>query len=96
MKTPGYVYILLCSDQTYYTGVTTDPEVRIAEHHSGLKNGYTKSRRPLKLVFIDTFPDIEQAIFAEKRIKGWSRKKKEALIASDFEALIAYSSTGIT
>ena len=83
-----YVYILLCKDNSYYTGITNNIEKRIAEHnHSPNKTSYTYSRRPVKIVFYETFQNPNDAILWEKRIKGWSRKKKKALINGDFEEL---------
>jgi putative endonuclease len=83
-----YVYILQCSDGTYYTGVTNNINRRLTEHNSGaIPGSFTHSRRPLELVFYEEFSDINNAILLEKRIKGWSRKKKEALIEENFEEL---------
>lgn len=86
-----YVYILECADKSYYTGVTNNLERRIAEHNSGLLKGYTSSRLPVKLVYYAYFNRIEDAIRFEKQIKGWSRKKKEALINGDIKLLKALS-----
>ncbi len=83
-----YVYILKCSDNSYYTGVTNDLDKRIVEHNYGInKDCYTYTRRPLNLVFYEIFQNPTQAILWEKKIKGWSRAKKEALISSEFEKL---------
>ena len=83
-----FVYILLCSDNSYYTGVTNDLERRLYEHENGMDPGsYTCKRRPLKMVFCENFNDINQAIAFEKQVKGWSRKKKEAIIAGNWESL---------
>ena len=82
-----YVYIVKCSDGSYYTGVTSNLERRLNEHNSGSIKGYTSERLPVKLVYSNRFTDINDAIRAEKRIKGWSRAKKEALIKGDFEEL---------
>ncbi len=83
-----FVYILLCNDSSYYTGVTNDPVKRVWQHNSGiLKNSYTHSRRPVKLIYSAEFKNVYDEISAEKQIKGWSRKKKEALINNDFELL---------
>ncbi|WP_316832741.1 GIY-YIG nuclease family protein [Pedobacter aquatilis] len=83
-----HVYILKCSDDSYYTGVTNDIERRFKEHINGEnKTCYTFNKRPLSLVFCDDFMDINQAIAFEKQIKGWSRKKKEAIIANNWEKL---------
>lgn len=87
-----YVYIVECSDSSYYTGVTNDFERRLYEHKIGLnKRVYTYNRRPVKLVFVTEFLDVEQAIEFEKKIKGWSRKKKEALIEKRWNDLPALS-----
>ncbi len=83
-----FVYILQCKDGSYYTGVTNNLEKRLHEHEKGLIKGcYTHSRRPVQLVFYDSFIKILNAIEREKQIKGWSRKKKEALINDNFEVL---------
>lgn len=82
------VYILKCSDQSYYVGVTNNIESRLVEHNSGLnRKAYTYSRRPVALVYTEHFGAISDAIAFEKQIKGWRREKKEALIAGDFERL---------
>ena len=86
-----FVYILECSDNSFYTGVTHDIEKRLKEHQSGLINGYTSKRLPVKLVFSERFREIDQAIRFEKQIKGWSRKKKLALINGDIDLLVYYS-----
>ena len=87
-----YTYILKCSDNSYYTGVTNDLERRIREHQSGSKKtAYTFSRRPITLVWFESFLNINEAILIEKKIKGWSRRKKEALINEDWNKLIEYS-----
>ncbi len=84
----SFVYILECSDRTYYTGVTSNLEKRVFEHKSGKhQDSYTYSRRPLKLVFYCEFTDINMAIEKEKQIKKWSKVKKEALIKGDYLAL---------
>ncbi|MFD0792635.1 GIY-YIG nuclease family protein [Mucilaginibacter litoreus] len=83
-----HVYILLCRDGSYYTGVTNNIERRMIEHESGENiHCYTFKRRPLKLVFATDFGDINQAIAFEKQIKGWRRAKKEALIAGRWDLL---------
>ncbi len=87
-----YVYILKCSDNSYYTGFTNNMERRITEHNSGMIKGtYTSTRLPVTLVWLETFLDPNQAIMVEKQIKGWSRRKKEALINEDWEKLVEYS-----
>nr|WP_315174732.1 GIY-YIG nuclease family protein [uncultured Flavobacterium sp.] len=84
----SYVYIIKCSDGTYYTGVTSNLAQRLFRHNIGYyPDCYTANRRPLELVFFCEFTDINLAIEKEKQIKKWSRAKKEALINGDFEAL---------
>jgi predicted GIY-YIG superfamily endonuclease len=82
-----WVYILLCSDGSYYTGHTDDLEKRLAMHSSGEVKGYTAKRLPVKLVFSEELSSRVDALIAERRIKGWSRKKKEALIKGDWEEI---------
>jgi len=84
---PFYVYILHCSDGTYYTGHTDDLDLRMAQHGDGTGSRYTCRRRPLKLVWATDCQTREQAWELEKRLHGWSRAKKEALMRGDFEAL---------
>ena len=79
-----YVYMLRCKDGTFYTGQTDDLEKRLAEHQAGIKCRYTTGRRPVELVWCQTFPTRDQAKSAEFRIKNWSQAKKRALIAGDF------------
>jgi putative endonuclease len=84
----AWLYILRCSDGSYYTGTTRgELEVRIAEHQAGCFEGFTAVRRPVLLKYSSYFERIVDAIAAEQQIKRWSRAKKEALIAGDFERL---------
>jgi putative endonuclease len=84
----SYVYILKCSDGSYYTGVTSNLEQRMFQHNVAFyPDCYTASRRSLKLVFYAEFTDINLAIEKEKQIKKWSRVKKEALINDDYDSL---------
>ena len=82
-----WTYILHCADRSYYTGHTDDLDRRIGEHQSGAIRGYTFERRPVELVWADSFPTRAEAQAAETRIKSWSRAKKEALIAEDWDRL---------
>jgi putative endonuclease len=83
-----YVYILECSDKTYYTGLTSNLEKRMISHQSGKHtDSYTYSRRPIKLMFYTEFTEPHLAIAAEKQIKKWSRAKKEALIRREYDSL---------
>ena len=85
------VYILKCSDGSYYTGSTSNLKKRIHEHESGMIKGYTSSRLPVEYVFSQKFSNAVDAIEAERQIKGWTRNKKEALIAGRFDLLHSLS-----
>jgi len=78
----GYMYILECSDGTYYTGSTKDINRRIAEHQSRHGAKYTRGRVPVKLVYYEEYSRIDEAFYREKQVQGWCRRKKEALIES--------------
>ena len=83
-----YVYILKCSDNSYYTGFTNNIDRRFDEHNYGVnKECYTYNKRPLELVFCTEFNDVNQAIAFEKQVKGWSRNKKEAIINDNWDDL---------
>ncbi len=82
-----WAYLLRCSDGSYYVGHTDNLEERVQQHQSGELAGYTGERRPVELVYSENFPTREEAFAAERQIKGWSRKKKEALIRGDWEEL---------
>ena len=84
---PFWTYILRCADGSYYTGHTDDLEARIAHHHNGTYQGYTHDRRPLELVWAEEFSSRSEALANELKIKPWSRAKKEALIAQDWDKL---------
>ena len=86
-----YVYILRCADGSYYTGHTDDLEARLAAHQTGILRNYTLNRRPVTLVFAEELPSRLEALEQERRIKGWSRAKKEALISRDWDKLVALS-----
>jgi putative endonuclease len=91
---PFYFYILECADGSYYTGLTRkEPEEREWEHNAGLVEGYTSARRPVVLKCVEEFESVSDAIDRERQIKGWSRRKKAALIAGDYESLPALSKT---
>lgn len=85
----SFVYVLKCSDSSYYVGVTSNLAARLFKHQTGYyPDGYTSGRRPVELVFYCEFTDITLAIALEKQIKKWSRVKKEALINGDFDGLV--------
>ena len=89
-----HVYILLCSDGSYYTGITNDIERRLSEHQAGVNTMcYIYKRRPVTLVFNEVFPDATSAIAFEKQVKGWRRAKKEAIIKGDWHLLPGLSRT---
>ena len=79
----GFTYILLCSDNSYYTGSTKYLEVRVEQHQMGEGANYTKSRLPVKLVYSEEYDRIDDAFYREKQVQRWSRKKKEALISGE-------------
>jgi putative endonuclease len=76
---PCFCYILECSDGTYYTGWTTDPQRRLRQHNAGRGARYTRSRRPVRLVYVEECPDRASAMKRERVIKSLSRPQKEKL-----------------
>jgi len=84
-------YALRCDDGTYYVGSTWDLARRLEQHHSGQGGDYTRKRQPVELLWHAEFDRIEDAYWLEKRIQGWSRAKREALMRGDFYALPALS-----
>ena len=74
-----YCYILECSDGTFYTGWTNDPERRVAQHNKGVGARYTKTRRPVKMVYLEEQPDKISALKRERAIKALPRKRKMEL-----------------
>ena len=84
---PFFVYLLRCSDGSYYAGHTEDLESRLASHQEGLVSGYTQSRRPVTLVWADETSSRAEALQVERQIKGWTRSKKEALVRGGWEAM---------
>ena len=78
-----YVYVLVCADDTYYTGYTTDPERRVAEHDAGEGAKYTRGRTPVKLVHVEAFDSRGDALSREHEIKSLSRAGKERLVGED-------------
>jgi len=82
-----WVYLLRCSDGFYYAGHSDDLEARLWQHQRGLGADWTRRRRPVELVWCEAVPTRDEAFAFERRIKGWSRAKKEALIAGDWDGL---------
>jgi putative endonuclease len=82
----AFVYMLQCADDSFYVGSATGDDLS-AQHESGAYPGYTYSRRPVRLVWSEHFEQITDAIAIERKLKGWSRKKKEALIKGDWSEI---------
>ena len=87
-----FVYILRCSDDSFYVGSTWDLERRVGEHSLGLGAAYTRRRRPVELVWSAWYDRVDEAYAAEKQIQGWSRAKRQALIDGRTELLSVLSS----
>lgn len=83
----GFMYILECSDGSFYTGSTNDLERRIAEHQAGEGANFTKNRLPVRLVYFEEYQRIDDAFYREKQVQGWRREKKQALINGQLELL---------
>lgn len=83
----GWMYILKCIDNSYYTGSTNDLARRLEQHQSGKGALHTKNRLPVTLVYFEEFDRIDKAFYREKIVQKWSRAKKEALISGKFEKL---------
>ncbi len=79
-----YAYILRCRDGSYYVGHTDNIDYRLAQHQSGVLGGYTARRLPVELLWCEMFVTRDEAFAAERKLKGWSRAKKEALMAGDW------------
>jgi putative endonuclease len=83
----GWMYILECSDGSYYTGSTNNLVLRIEQHQNGEGANHTKKRLPIKLLYTEEFQRVDEAFYREKQVQGWSRKKKEALMNGEFDKL---------
>lgn len=84
---PFFTYMLRCADGSFYVGHTDDLDYRIAQNEHGQIEGYTSSRRPVMLVWSSEFTTRIEAIEAERKLKGWSRAKKQALIDGDWQRI---------
>ncbi len=84
-----YVYILKCNDGTYYTGHTDNLEKRLSEHEDSAYECYTSTRLPVELVFAEVFASRVEAIDAERKIKKWGQRKKDALVSNGWEGILA-------
>lgn len=88
-----FFYLLECSDGSYYAGSTIELSQRVIQHEAGFGARYTKSRRPVKLVYYEEYERVEEAFVREKQVQGWKRKKKQALIAGQHQMLPVLSRT---
>ena len=91
IKMKGYLYILKCFNDLYYTGSTIDLDKRFEQHQSGEGSNFTKKHLPVELVYFEEFDRIDNAFYREKQIQGWSRVKKEALIKGESNQLHSLS-----
>ena len=83
-----FVYMLLCADDSFYVGISNDPDRRVWQHNEGIdEKCYTYSRRPVRIVHSSEFDYVDQAIDWEKHLKHWSRAKKRALANNDWEGI---------
>ena len=87
MNIVAYTYILECANGEYYVGSTTDMERRLREHQAGVGGKFTSTYLPVKLIYTEEYPTIEQAFRRERQLHGWSRAKKEALMRGDWDLL---------
>jgi putative endonuclease len=81
-----FVYIVLCNDGSLYTGYTKDVPRRVKQHNSGIASKYTRTRRPVKLVYAEEHPDVSAALKREYAIKQLTKQQKTALIAEGRKA----------
>ncbi len=88
----AWVYIVQCSDGSYYVGSTIDLEARVEQHNRGDGATYTRRRRPVVLRWSAYYDRVDEAYAMEKRIQGWGRRKREALIDGRVELLPDLSS----
>ncbi len=85
------MYMLRCSDDSYYVGSTRNLEARMLQHAAGEGSTYTRRRMPVELVYVHECATVVEAYAAEKRVQGWSRAKREALISGQQHLLPALS-----
>ena len=83
----GFMYILECSDGSFYIGSTKDIEKRLVKHQEGKGANHTKKRLPVKLVYVEEYLRIDTAFYREKQVQGWRREKKDTLIKGELEKL---------
>lgn len=85
----AYVYMLRCRDGSFYVGSTRDLATRLHQHQIGLGADYTRGRRPVELVWHEEYENVGLAYSREKQVQNWSRRKRQALVAGDYEGLPA-------
>ena len=83
----AWMYILQCSDDSYYVGSTKNLELRFSQHQSGKGSRYTSGRLPVQLVYCEEYDRVSDAFYREKQVQGWTRRKREALINGNPELL---------
>lgn len=87
----GWLYMLKCANGSYYTGSTSQLEQRLHQHELGSVEGFTSKHLPFTVALVLEFEMFYEAASAEKQVKGWTRRKKEALIAGRFDLLHEYA-----
>ncbi len=85
----AWMYILECCDNSYYIGSTKDLKRRLSQYQEGIGSNYTSKRLPVKLVYCEEYDRVDEAFYCEKRVQGWTRRKREALINGTPELLPA-------
>ena len=83
----AWMYILQCSDDSYYVGSTKDLERRLSQHQDGTGSKYTSGRLPVTLVYCEEYDRVADAFYREKQVQTWGRAKREALIDGNNEML---------
>lgn len=83
----AWMYILQCSDHSYYVGSTKNLDLRFSQHQSGKGSRYTTGRLPVQLVYCEEYDRVSNAFYREKQVQGWTRRKREALINGNPELL---------
>lgn len=83
----AWMYILICSDGSYYVGSTTNLDMRLRQHQEGKGAAYTRHRLPVRLAYAVGLPSTREAFAAEKKVQGWSRAKREALMEGRLDLL---------
>ena len=85
----AWMYILQCSDDSYYVGSTKNLDLRFSQHQSGKGSKYTSGRLPVQLVYCEEYDRVSDAFYREKQVQRWTRRKREALINGSPELLPA-------